>query len=697
MQEETKIPDAISPEVQEVIRSVVTAIRAVKLYPPNNPICTQFVKKSFETLDRFLKTTPEFRIGVQKAYFTYGLTSLGKDAQLNKPIAQDLFIKGIREITFSAGLAEIELLTLLRSLALSQEELAIKSGISSILWEVESKHIKVTEAGLGEIITMKAGASAARPENSQPVGGSLVDPSAMKGVMPSGRTLVLSDLMINPEGFGVDMVEVAKQTCGEHESLEDRLFSLYQEAGRTIREKHPDQSDAMFEGLAQSALSLEPSLRDGLVGGKLYGEYDSETANQQKTDLEEQIPNELHEILSGRFSNVWNIKQVTTLLKKSSQKNNAPSPSLPSPKSLVVESVPPDIIKIAQSMGEYTPEEMDALKTMSELGQEPDIVEAAVRTLIFLLPQVKNPHRPVSEEKNLSIFSGIVHQLEDMLNDLVKQKDYDLASLIFQAFHMPVDPIFKPRLEEAIKKMASKTSLSTTISDLRNYPKGSARYQSAYSYLKIFERETTEALLEMLAAEEDRSKRMFFLDIVKDLGKNQLVLLGEYLADPRWYVVRNVVSILGETKSELAVAYLSKVADHNNTRIRQEIIKSLISIGGKKAAGLLAKYLQDQDVIIQVMAIRGLANLASTSGEESRYLMVFLGGRSLKKKEQDHTLEAIKALARCGGSEAVEFLKRYGHIRWWKPRKLQVELRTAAQRAVGEIIRRQADATSSGR
>jgi HEAT repeat protein len=252
-------------------------------------------------------------------------------------------------------------------------------------------------------------------------------------------------------------------------------------------------------------------------------------------------------------------------------------------------------------------------------------------------------------------------------------------------------------LEEAIKKMASKASLTATINDLQNLPKGSPRYHSAYSYLKIFERETTEILLELLAGEENRSKRMFLLDIAKDLGKNQLVLLGEYLADPRWYVVRNVVSILGETKSEQALAYLNRVVDYNNMRIRQEIIKGLIAIGGKKATGMLAKFLQDQDPIIQAMAIRGFANLAAAGGEDSRYLMTFLEGRQLKKKEQDHTIEAIKALAKCGAGEAIEFLKRYGRIRWWKSYKLQVELRAAAQRATDEIKRRQADGRRSAR
>ncbi len=565
MQEEAKVQEAVPSEVQDVMRSLVAAIRAVKLYPPNNPIYSQSIKKSYEALAFFLKTAPEYHFGIQKSYFTYESTPVGKDTQVNKPVAQDLFAKGIREIVFSDGLAETELLILLKTLALSAEELGIKSGISSILWESDVLHIKVTEAGLGEVISVKSDAAAETKPDAQKLGQT----SVLKDVMPSGSTLVLSDLMDDPEGFGAGMAEAARRTRKEHESVTDRLFSLYQEAGRAIREKHPDQSDAMFEKLAQSALSLEPPLRDGLIGGKLYGDFDAETANEQKAELEEHVPAELHEILSGRFSNVWNLKQVTALLKRTSEKNPEPSEPPPSPQTLVAEPIPSDIGEMARDMGEYSTQEMEELKTLGELGLEADIIEAAVRTLIFLLPQVRNPHRPAAEDHDLEIFSGIVRQLEDILSYLLKQKDYDLASLIFRAFQMPVEPAFKHRMEEAVQRFVSKAVITETINAMRAYPKGSSQYRSAHAYLSIFEVETTGVLLELLAEEQDRSVRVFFLGLLKDLGKNQFQLLSVYLSDHRWYVVRNIVSILGESKSEQAFPYFQKVADYPDTRISQ--------------------------------------------------------------------------------------------------------------------------------
>ena len=52
-----------------------------------------------------------------------------------------------------------------------------------------------------------------------------MDKEKKKAEVPS-KTLVLGDLLSDPSGFGASMLELAKQTKAEHESVEDRLFTL---------------------------------------------------------------------------------------------------------------------------------------------------------------------------------------------------------------------------------------------------------------------------------------------------------------------------------------------------------------------------------------------------------------------------------------------------------------------------------------
>jgi HEAT repeat protein len=152
------------------------------------------------------------------------------------------------------------------------------------------------------------------------------------------------------------------------------------------------------------------------------------------------------------------------------------------------------------------------------------------------------------------------------------------------------------------------------------------------------------------------------------------------------------VRILGDTGTEQAIAFLHKVADHKDVRIREEIIHALLNIGGRKAAGILARYLKDKNEGIQVSALRGIGTLQGLGDTEAHYVMGYAELRPLKQREQEHTLEVIEVLGKIGGRETAEFLARYTRVRWWKPRKLQNELRTAALGAIEEINRRLADA-----
>jgi len=690
MQKDDKQADSLSPEVQDVMRSLLSAIRSVKLYPPNNPVYSQSVAKAFKELDKYLTTAPDFSISVHKTYFAFRRNAVGKDGELNKAIAQDLFAKGVREMIFIPGMKESELLELCRVLALSSEGMALKSGISSILWEKGAEHIKVTEAGLDEVLTSQEERDQAGKAAAEPLGGNDDASKEGKKKVFSGRTLVLGELMNDPSGFGASMVDLAKQTRGADESVEDRLFTLYQEAGRKIEEEKPNESDTLFQGLANSALTIESPLREGLIAGKLYGDLDAEMSDQEDAEEEVHLPSPLQEIQTGRFSSSWNTQQVSTLLKKAAAKKSAPSTPLPppSPAQIAVAPLPPDLTEIAKQLAEYSPEEMTVLEAVGNLGMEPDIIEASVRTLLSLLDQVKNPFRTGPSEKEVALFSGVVHQLEDLLIYLLKKKDFDFAGQIIEAFHRPVEPAFHPRMMEALKKTAPRNIIVLAIEDLRKQPKESAAYQSAYAYVSTLSAQAVDIILELLATEEEKTKRIFLLELVKDIGRDQIALLGERLSDSRWYFVRNIVILLGESKSDQAIAMLRKAADHEHIRIREEVVRSLVSIGGKKAAAVMAKFLRDKDDSIQMAAIRAFSELPGLVAEETTPLLTFLEDRPITRKDHELTLQAIRALGMVGGRDAAVFLKRYEQRRWWKSRKLQQELKDAALLAMAGITER---------
>jgi len=693
MPEDTKQPEVLPPEIFDVVRALITAIRIVKLYPPNNPVYSRTLKDSHYAMSRFLQKIPECYFGVEKSFLTYMNVPLAKDTEANKAIIQDMFTKGIREISFSKGLTENEMLSLFQALALSKEDIGMKNGVSNILWEKGVSKIKITEAELDGIIKAKDDIG---EEDIRRKHAAAKDPNK---TMAATRTLILDDLVIDPAYFSTDLLELAKKTKRENETVEDRLMELYREAMRKIQEEHQGEKEALFLALAQSVLSLEHPYREAFIAGKLYADADSENIEKQKAKTEEQLPGRLHEILTGRFSSECLIQHVAELLKRSWAKGITP-PDTPSSSSLTPVSLSSNLRDIIKEMSEYTAEEMGEINAMKEAGTESDVLDASLGTLIALLPLVKNPHHDIPDDNEIALFSGIVRQLEEMMGSLIKKQDYKRVSLITNAFNAPVDPAFKPRMLEALKKTSSKDFIVSMIADLQNYNKDSSEYISTYSYLSTMEQETTEVLLEMLANENAKTTpkaRATIIELLKDIGKNQIVLIGEYLHDDRWFLVSSIINILSEIKSDEAVTLLQNAVNNKNVKIRQEVIKGLISIGGKKAAGILAKFLKDADEAIQLTAIRGLGDLKGIKAEDTKPLITFLQDRSLNKKDLPLTLEAIKALEKKGGSAAEEVLKTYARFQWWKSWSLQKELKTAALKAISEIKRRMGNGGSAKR
>jgi HEAT repeat protein len=226
--------------------------------------------------------------------------------------------------------------------------------------------------------------------------------------------------------------------------------------------------------------------------------------------------------------------------------------------------------------------------------------------------------------------------------------------------------------------------------------KGSPEYLAAYSYLLVLDREATTVLLDILAVEKDRAIRKYLVEILTDLGRKQISIIGRHLSDSRWFVVRNVVNILGDSGSEEALPFLERVTHHQQNQIRQEVIKGLLNIGGKKAAVLLCRFINDDDSDIQLSAIRGLASIHGAGKSEAQALTEFLEGRPIKKRENELTKEVIKTLEKIGDADTAEFLKRYLKVKWWKARRPQHELRAAAEPAIAEIQRRQGNAGRTG-
>lgn len=167
------------------------------------------------------------------------------------------------------------------------------------------------------------------------------------------------------------------------------------------------------------------------------------------------------------------------------------------------------------------------------------------------------------------------------------------------------------------------------------------------------------------------------------IGPAAVPPLVSMLKDDRWYVVRNMVAILGEISSPESVANLRETAYHDDPRVRKESIRSLIKIGGKEAEVVIIGLLEDRDQAIVRQAILSLGVMRSQLSVQP--LIEIVGARDLLLQNLTLKKEALQALGRIGDRRATPHLLSLLQKSHWIAWNRWEELKIAAAAALGQI------------
>lgn len=185
------------------------------------------------------------------------------------------------------------------------------------------------------------------------------------------------------------------------------------------------------------------------------------------------------------------------------------------------------------------------------------------------------------------------------------------------------------------------------------------------------------AVADALAETEDRSARRAYIDALVKFGRMGMPLVEGMLADPRWFVVRNGVTILGEVGGPQALAHLTAALAHHDPRVRRETVTALTKVGGPDAERLLLGLVDDADADVRSAATLALSVLKVERAV--RPLVERLG----REDNEDAQIELLRALGRIGDAAAVPAIEKLtsGGLFSRTPLRMRLE----ALRALGAI------------
>ena len=160
---------------------------------------------------------------------------------------------------------------------------------------------------------------------------------------------------------------------------------------------------------------------------------------------------------------------------------------------------------------------------------------------------------------------------------------------------------------------------------------------------------------QLMRVQDAPARRAYFDSIVSlDLGAT---LLFDLVRDPRWYVVRNAVALLGEMGVEYADTAMLPLVTHEDDRIRIAVARALIRLGSAKALAGLHGLIDDRNAEVRRIAAASYGLTSSASGSV-RPPAARLAMALERETDEDVALEMLASLGRLGSADAVQRLLR---------------------------------------
>ncbi len=201
------------------------------------------------------------------------------------------------------------------------------------------------------------------------------------------------------------------------------------------------------------------------------------------------------------------------------------------------------------------------------------------------------------------------------------------------------------------------------------------------SYLSVFGWESILVITDLLGDLEHQHHREAVCDFLAAHGKEHIDLISRGVYDKRWYVARNAASVLARIGGSRSFAHLEKVLNHNEPRVRQEVVHRLAKKNDSDSMNFLAQMIWDREETVSREAIEAL--LVFESNDKFDAITGIIDDDRFATLKEEFQEAFIAAFSRLGGKSAVEYLVKLSSCGSIFTTQAQEFCQRAAFRALG--------------
>ena len=695
-------PTAVPRPVLLFTTRLSTAMKSLRIYPAGSEIPRKNAQEALDILNDAFGQDEHVELGVTRVGLVYAGSTVFPRSQGFQSFSREFYKRNLAAVRFHRGVTPDEILRFASLIIMPPEALAAQGGMEPSLSELGVVNISVTEAATRIVETVLPGDAGpydveAYPDvpEERPVDDILEE----AGGDQTRDHRVLMRVLRDRRAVAKYLDEARDR---EPESGMDELARRVLKLARSTREELPADQAAVLDVIAEAIMELRPQDRSDFYEEHLLeqGRMDEAIAAIIDRLGVEEIVNcivsqidETPEALTGLSRAVRNLALMNVnadkeeMLGLAVDRLKARGFSEVHIEELGEEIAPPKItgadqrrraaagpVETVLRLVDMAPDASDVF--VYDDAVEPLRAEATRGTtdgdVISALVAIATMETRDQE------FSAVMSMLEDSVGVLVDAHEADVAadvaeSLSAVAAGPDVTPEHRERMLRVVNSIASPESLARVTTALRRYRSDSAEYLACRRLLGVLGDSMIDPLLEVLADEQDMSARKALIDLISSSAHDYIPALGARLTDHRWYLVRNVVAILGTTRSTEALPFLQRTLRHSDARVRRETIRGLAAIRGPMADSILAAALNDADAQNVQAAARYLGLVGARSSVAGLEQLAL--GESLGNHETPARVEAIGALAKLGSPTSVpvltELARKHGLFGGGPPREVR--------------------------
>jgi len=681
--------------IGEALRDLAFAVKALQLYPATSPVVIEAVSRGYSTLLPLLRQNP-LSLDILPDKLHVAGQGVEDDARGVSHLAERLHQRGVAHLHLDSSLSPASLQRLAELLAMNAEVLHQGGGFSGHL---EGEHLSGLTVEMLRLERLYEDDEDDRQGEEATVWDLLLHGYGEVNELGAIDWEMLASDPEQLEGFLKWLLQSATEDSALSElSRVEIVRTVCQNVGEAAAAMGTESLEGVTEVLARFYDDLDQELWIDLltdplmVGGEAAGEGSSggiSTGSGKGIDLSQRLASTLHP------------EQVEDLMTYALTTRREASPRLfrlldrvlerRPDRDIMAQAIRDAVERQAQRDGsrrKFSELWPDLGDTLQEENPDPYIdkpyrvsldkllheeapaslwpmerIQPRMRELeaIYLLQRRAKVILAILEaEGDDDVYRSLAAELERSFPEFILQGQYISTEEALGIFARHLDPASGKSVEqrqvarEILLRFCNQHTLREVVRNLAGKPR--TQIDAATRIFQSLGTMAIPALLEALSQETSRPIRLHLVRMLSAMGDAALPEIQKNLRDRRWFFVRNLVWIIGEIGEPRFARYLGLISDHEDLRVRREVIKSLAKLGGTKAAEILLGALLDTDDEIQLIAIRGLGHSGIAGSVPGLHAM--LRRPNLRGQNTDLIQAAAVALGQIGDVDAIKRLRR---------------------------------------